>query len=123
MYARTPVSLIGAPPLLPLTSQAKREKLFMRLFNIASRSIDGVYKSLTEVDGAPLGGTAILGLEDQTDPFNHGVLFTVMPPGKRYREMGQLSGGERTLAALALMFALHEFHRSPFFVMDEMIAS
>ena len=42
-----------------------------------------------------------------------------MPPGKRFVEMEQLSGGEKTMAALALLFAIHSFHPAPFFVLDE----
>ena len=42
-----------------------------------------------------------------------------MPPGKRFAEMEALSGGEKTMAALALLFAIHSFHPAPFFVLDE----
>lgn len=42
-----------------------------------------------------------------------------MPPGKRFADMEQLSGGEKTMAALALLFAIHSFHPAPFFVLDE----
>ena len=41
------------------------------------------------------------------------------PVGKQYRDIGQLSGGEKTVATLALLFALHSFQRAPFFIMDE----
>lgn len=41
------------------------------------------------------------------------------PVGKQYRDIGQLSGGEKTIATLALLFALHSFRRAPFFIMDE----
>jgi structural maintenance of chromosome 1 len=46
-----------------------------------------------------------------------------MPPSKRFREMEQLSGGEKTVAALALLFAIHSFRPSPFFVLDEVDAA
>ena len=46
-----------------------------------------------------------------------------MPPTKRFREMADLSGGEKTLAALALVFAVHSFRPSPFFVLDEIDAA
>lgn len=42
-----------------------------------------------------------------------------MPFGKRFTDMEQLSGGEKTMAALALLFAIHSFHPAPFFVLDE----
>jgi structural maintenance of chromosome 1 len=42
-----------------------------------------------------------------------------MPPGKPFADMEQLSGGEKTIAALALLFAIHSYHAAPFFVLDE----
>ena len=42
-----------------------------------------------------------------------------MPPSKRFTDMEQLSGGEKTMAALALLFAIHSFHPAPVFVLDE----
>jgi structural maintenance of chromosome 1 len=42
---------------------------------------------------------------------------------KRFRDMEQLSGGEKTIAALALLFAIHSFQPSPFFVLDEVDAA
>lgn len=62
-------------------------------------------------------------LENQEEPFLHGVKFTAMPPTKRFRDMDQLSGGEKTVAALGLLFAIHSFHPSPFFVLDEVDAA
>ena len=40
-----------------------------------------------------------------------------MPPQKRYRDMKELSGGEKTVAALAMLFAIHSFRPAPFFVL------
>ena len=42
---------------------------------------------------------------------------------KRFRDMEQLSGGEKTMAALALLFAIHSYQPSPFFVLDEVDAA
>jgi ATPase subunit of ABC transporter with duplicated ATPase domains len=64
-------------------------------------------QDLTKSEVHPMGGTAMLSLESSEEPFLHGVKFTAMPPTKRYRDMEQLSGGEKTLAALALLFAIH----------------
>ncbi|WVW83042.1 hypothetical protein I302_105059 [Kwoniella bestiolae CBS 10118] len=52
-----------------------------------------------------------------------GVNYNTMPPGKRFAEMEQLSGGEKTMAALALLFAIHSYHPAPFFVLDEVDAA
>ncbi|KAG7149252.1 Structural maintenance of chromosomes protein 1 like [Verticillium longisporum] len=46
-----------------------------------------------------------------------------MPPLKRFRDMDLLSGGEKTMAALALLFAIHSYQPSPFFVLDEVDAA
>ena len=46
-----------------------------------------------------------------------------MPPMKRFRDMDQLSGGEKTMAALALLFAIHTYQPAPFFVLDEVDAA
>ncbi len=65
-------------------------------------------QKLTRSGTHPVGGQASLSLEDVERPFAGGVRFTAMPPSKRYREMDQLSGGEKTVAALALLFAIHQ---------------
>jgi structural maintenance of chromosome 1 len=71
----------------------------------------------------PLGGNAYLSLDDTDEPYNGGIKFTAMPPMKRYRDMEYLSGGEKTIAALALLFAIHSYQPAPFFVMDEVDAA
>ena len=45
-----------------------------------------------------------------------------MPPSKRFRDMALLSGGEKTMAALALLFAMHSYRQPPFMVLDEVDA-
>ena len=64
-----------------------------------------------------------MSLDDAEEPYNGGIKFTAMPPMKRYRDMEYLSGGEKTIAALALLFAIHSHHPAPFFVMDEVDAA
>eukprot|EP01133_Synstelium_polycarpum_P015054 gene15054-17814_t len=68
-------------------------------------------------------GSADLALEDTTFPFNAGVKYTAIPPNKRYQDMEQLSGGEKSIAALALLFALHAYKPTPFFILDEVDAA
>ena len=70
-----------------------------------------------------MGGKAYLSLENKEEPFTHGIQYTAMPPMKRFRDMELLSGGEKTVAALALLFAIHSFHPAPFFVLDEVDAA
>ena len=71
----------------------------------------------------PLGGQAYLSLEDSDEPYLDGVKYHAMPPMKRFRDMEQLSGGEKTVAALALLFAIHSFRPAPFFILDEVDAA
>lgn len=101
----------------------KRYELFMDAFNHISNQIDGIYKELTKSEVSPLGGSAYLTLEDEDDPYTAGIKYHAMPPMKRFRDMELLSGGEKTIAALALLFAVHSFQPSPFFVLDEVDAA
>jgi structural maintenance of chromosome 1 len=95
----------------------------MDAFNHISTNINAIYKQLTQSSTHPLGGTAYLSLESEDEPFLNGIKYTAMPPTKRFRDMEQLSGGEKTVAALALLFAVHSFRPSPFFVLDEVDAA
>ena len=54
----------------------------------------------------PMGGTAYLSLESPDEPFLHGIKFTAMPPTKRFRDMEQLSGGEKVMSRLTTSSAL-----------------
>ncbi|KAL0848027.1 hypothetical protein Bca101_021274 [Brassica carinata] len=105
------------------TVKQKRYELFMEAFNHISSIIDKIYKQLTKSNTHPLGGTAYLNLENEDDPFLHGIKYTTMPPTKRFRDMEQLSGGEKTVAALALLFSIHSYRPSPFFILDEVDAA
>ncbi|KAJ3125079.1 Structural maintenance of chromosomes protein 1, partial [Irineochytrium annulatum] len=101
----------------------ERYKKFHTAFAHISERIDEIYKELTKSKTFPLGGTAYLSLEDSDEPYLDGVKYHAMPPMKRFRDMEQLSGGEKTVAALALLFAIHSFRPAPFFVLDEVDAA
>lgn len=100
-----------------------RHRAFMATFNHLAAKIDFIYKELTKSSTSPFGGVASLTLEDEEEPYNAGVKFHAMPPSKRFRDMDLLSGGEKTMAALALLFAIHSYQPSPFFVLDEVDAA
>lgn len=100
-----------------------RYSLFYDAFSHISEKIDKVYKDLTKNATFTLGGTAYLMLEDSDEPYLEGIKYHAMPPMKRFRDMEQLSGGEKSVAALALLFAIHSFKPSPFFVLDEVDAA
>jgi structural maintenance of chromosome 1 len=95
----------------------------MEAFNFVSENIDNVYKELTKSKTFPVGGTAYLSLENSDEPYLGGIKYHAMPPLKRFREMELLSGGEKTVVALALLFTLQQHRSSPFFLLDEVDAA
>ncbi|KAF4554085.1 RecF/RecN/SMC N terminal domain-containing protein 1 [Elsinoe fawcettii] len=103
--------------------KAQRDELFSKAYEHISAQIDTVYKELTSTVSFPLGGMASLSLEEDTEPYLGGTKYHAMPPLKRFRDMEHLSGGEKTMAALALLFAIHTYSPSPFFVLDEVDAA
>lgn len=62
-------------------------------------------------------------LIDSLDPFSEGIVFSVRPPKKTWKSIANLSGGEKTLSSLALVFALHHYKPTPLYVMDEIDAA
>ena len=101
----------------------KRSDLFNKAFSHISDQIGPIYRDLTRTTNYPLGGQAYLDIEDSDEPYLDGIKYHAMPPLKRFRDMEHLSGGEKTMAALALLFAVHSYQPSPFFVLDEVDAA
>lgn len=99
--------------------ELKRKRLdeFMEGFSTISLSLKEMYQMIT------MGGNAELELVDSLDPFSEGILFSVMPPKKSWKNISNLSGGEKTLSSLALVFALHKYKPTPLYVMDEIDAA
>ncbi|XP_047162412.1 structural maintenance of chromosomes protein 4 [Vigna umbellata] len=95
----------------------KRLDEFMEGFNAISLKLKEMYQMIT------LGGDAELELVDSLDPFSEGVVFSVRPPKKSWKNIANLSGGEKTLSSLALVFALHHYKPTPLYVMDEIDAA
>jgi len=90
---------------------------FMEGFTIITGKLKEMYQMIT------LGGDAELELVDSLDPFAEGIVFSVRPPKKSWKNISNLSGGEKTLSSLALVFALHYYKPTPLYVMDEIDAA
>ncbi|GAB4818756.1 hypothetical protein N2152v2_005802 [Parachlorella kessleri] len=90
---------------------------FMAGFNTISMKLKEMYQMIT------MGGDAELELVDSLDPFSEGILFGVRPPKKSWKNIANLSGGEKTLSSLSLVFALHHYKPTPLYVMDEIDAA
>ena len=90
---------------------------FMAGFHTISLKLKEMYQMIT------LGGDAELELVDSLDPFSEGIVFSVRPPKKSWKNIANLSGGEKTLSSLALIFALHHYRPTPLYVMDEIDAA
>ncbi|XP_069870600.1 structural maintenance of chromosomes protein 1B-like [Dipodomys merriami] len=97
----------------------KRFDLFSQCFEHVSISIDQIYKKLCRNSSAQ----AFLSPENPEEPYLEGVSYNCVAPGKRFMPMDNLSGGEKCVAALALLFAVHSYRPAPFFVLDEVDAA
>jgi chromosome segregation protein len=103
------------------------ESLHKTIKKINKTSLEKFLRTLQDVDAKlkeifPIlfgGGTARLRLTEDTHPLESGVLVEVQPPGKRLSHMGLLSGGEKALVAMALLFSLYMIKPSPFCLLDE----
>jgi chromosome segregation protein len=95
---------------------ATTQKLFAETFSQVRQNFREMF---TELFG---GGRADLSLMDENDPLNCGIEISAKPPGKQLQTISLLSGGERTMTAVALLFAIYMVRPSPFCVLDEMDA-
>jgi chromosome segregation protein len=92
-------------------------EVFTSAFADTARAFEKVFATLFP------GGTGRLRLENPDDPLTTGVIVEASPAGKRVKQLSLLSGGERSLTALALLFAIFTARPSPFYVMDEVEAA
>ena len=69
------------------------------------------------------GGKGTLELQEEEDILTAGVRINAQPPGKKLQNMMQLSGGEKALTAIALLFAIQNLKPSPFCLLDEIEAA
>ncbi len=90
--------------------------LFETTFQEVQKAFGEYYQTLFR------GGEAKLVLIDESNPLESGVDIVVRPPGKKLQHMSLLSGGEKAMTAMALLFSLFKIKPSPFCVLDEVDA-
>ena len=95
----------------------KMKERFIDTFNKVNIEFNKVFKKLFK------GGTGELHLTDPDDLLNTGVDITACPPGKTLKSINLLSGGEKTLTAIALLFAILNIRYVPFCILDEVEAA
>jgi len=93
------------------------KKQFIEQFEIINRNFNIVFRELFE------GGFAEVRLADEENVLESGIDIIVQPPGKKLQNMMLLSGGERALVAIALIFAILRMRPAPFYILDEIEAS
>lgn len=90
---------------------------FKENFDEVVKNFESIF---TELFG---GGQAELRLDDETDPLNSGIEIVAQPPGKKLQNINLMSGGEKTMTAIALMFAVLRTKPTPFCILDEVEAA
>ncbi len=93
------------------------EQVFTAAFHDTAREFEGVFSRLFP------GGEGRLLLTDPDDMLTTGVEVEARPPGKKVKRLSLLSGGERSLTAVALLVSIFKARPSPFYVMDEVEAA
>jgi chromosome segregation protein len=91
-------------------------ELFREAFEEVNKSFGEIFTSLFG------GGAARMQLLDEEDVLESGIELVAQPPGKKNQSIALLSGGERALTAIALLFAIFRYKPSPFCILDEVDA-
>jgi chromosome segregation protein len=99
------------------TIDVESKRLFIETFEAVRTNFQRIFRQLFG------GGKADVMLEEGIDPLDAGVDIVARPPGRELLSIGLLSGGQRTLTALALLFAVFEARPSPFCILDEVDAA
>ncbi len=91
----------------------KKKDGLMKVYNAINENFKKIYKEISN------GGDAEILLENPENPFKGGLIIRVKPIGKKFVRLESLSGGEKSLTALAFIFAIQQYDPSPFYVLDE----
>ncbi len=98
--------------------EGKKKELFMKTFEIVDNNFKNFFGMLTTK-----GAEANLVLENEENPFEGGVRINVKITGSKFLDIRSLSGGEKSLTALAFIFAIQEHEPASFYILDEVDAA
>ncbi|MDS0281069.1 chromosome segregation protein SMC [Haloarcula onubensis] len=97
------------------TYEAKKKATFMDSFDEINEQFQDIFERLSN-------GTGHLHLEDEADPFEGGLTMKAQPGDKPIQRLAAMSGGEKSLTALAFIFAIQRHNPAPFYALDEVDA-
>lgn len=98
--------------------ESRKKELFIKTFDVVNSNFKSYFTMLTAK-----GAEADLVLENEENPFEAGVRINVKITGSKFLDIRGLSGGEKTLTALAFIFAIQEHEPASFYVLDEVDAA
>ncbi|MBW2973458.1 chromosome segregation protein SMC [Candidatus Woesearchaeota archaeon] len=97
--------------------ETSKKGLFMKTLEVVNKNFVDIFSALSTK------GEAFLELENPEQPFEEGLRIKVRLTGKKFMDIRSLSGGEKTLTALAFLFAIQEHEPASFYVLDEVDAA
>ncbi|MFC7155637.1 chromosome segregation protein SMC [Halomarina halobia] len=95
--------------------EARKRETFMEAYGAIDEHFTDIFERLS-------GGTGTLHLEDEEDPFDGGLTMKAQPGDKPVQRLAAMSGGEKSLTALAFIFAIQRHNPAPFYALDEVDA-
>ncbi len=97
--------------------EGKKKELFMKTYDVINQNFMKIFQQLSTK------GTAHLDLENDENPFEGGLFVKVKIVGNKFMDIRSLSGGEKTLTALAFIFSIQEHEPASFYILDEVDAA